>query len=1466
MRFRGYSRMGRGKRDPVMAAAKRIFGTTDDPAKAGWILPDGTMLNFSSGGEKDRDLEHSEIYRAIRAVKPQFPFTSARSVVEEFEMRGAIRILSSPYGFDVGEGEEVSLYIENAEAPTPEQEATLRRLLQEHENVTVERLADTWESWGIPGKPRYHPDAVIRWMKNYDYRGLAGLGKLIWQAQNQNTGAWRHERLDERQVYELLGDKLMAETIHRANAQGKATAFVPGSSLALKATVVGKKRKVASYTHILWQRAKEEFGTTENPACAGYILPDGEMLNLCTEGQGHRDQDHRQVRPVVVEALQAAGEQVDADMDRTDAMNKFIAAGAIRMHLADENVVLDYSKKPTPEQERTLRGILEMREEAYIDLTDKNGQIAATEIFGTPDESSQHVRRYHPKAILNWMEQKGYKGLGRYHATKHPSRRDESKALWEAIKQGEGTVNAMTYGWLLPDGSQIELNGRDAMHKDVVQYYQHVDVAIEKPQRLLAENPVVLDMMARGAMRVCLSEEEGSIQFAKRPTPDQQAVIARMVRDSNVIRAEVTDPRTGRSVYHLEWGLPGEPRKHPTAVIEWMKHNGYRGLGRLDPVHAAAKKLLPATTDPRKGGWILPDGTMLDLSQGHERRWILHSSIMHAYPEEESGWRRRKFGVDYTWDFMKRGAIRIDTDTVRVGDEMHPRLVVEFTAQPTDKQEALLHQIARDFDVAIVEHTSGEGEPSTTNLQHSYQRWGIPGEEPYHPDRIIQWMKGQGTARQGLSGPIENQAFRAACADAGAAEIERAGFILPDGCLVNLDVHEDIQQYYGEERPWFGKPWWDPGHAQRRAAVDHTIMQGGIRVWMSSDTSWGGHTWTTAALELHKTPTPAQIQELRSLLKDASRVYLDTRDEKGDVTSSEEITLDAMSRGALLRKLPSMGYRGLRGRNGLAGAREDEVFERFCEERPVNERDFVGAGWLMPSGCLAQTDEHSEIHDYYPDEWKQHHERSAIDQSIANGAMRIKRTGETEGHRELAVEYGRRPTEAQVRVLQRLLKDVDEIAVDIRGPQGNIVASHSHRVDPSSMGSILRSIRKGSYKGLRRRGLGGPLEEAAFEKACQAASVPAREFGEAGFLLPNGCVVEVMGGHAEIVKYFDWPTVRRGGAEEAVARSIMAGAIRMWRDEDQNALALELHKRPTDAQLRELGTLLAGVDALYVDVVSPSGRHQVDQAVVTDLLGANKRKAMAKLRRIGYEGLGRRSLGKFDPKCLRAWSRSNAAIRLLDRYKGTQGADWGAGGCAPLARAMHRLLPDSELWVVEREGRPEHVVVKWRNEFWDYEGSHSGEELGQQWAEQLGTAVSVKPLGPEHKLEVGRWETCPTGLIDEVAASLERGCRRKGRKGLGQHIAYPAGTPEGRMHFHWDPYRFKKALQQAEKCGGELEKDCQTSRTPRGDTITTCTWRSHGKVIAAAAGTATMRGDVSLGSKGTSLWTDRDLLKGRCPR
>jgi hypothetical protein len=127
--------------------------------------------------------------------------------------------------------------------------------------------------------------------------------------------------------------------------------------------------------------------------------------------------------------------------------------------------------------------------------------------------------------------------------------------------------------------------------------------------------------------------------------------------------------------------------------------------------------------------------------------------------------------------------------------------------------------------------------------------------------------------------------------------------------------------------------------------------------------------------------------------------------------------------------------------------------------------------------------------------------------------------------------------------------------------------------------------------------------------------------------------------------------------------------------------------------------------------------------------------------------------------CLRKWTRSNAAYALLDVY--IPGAsDWGAGGCAPLAIALHRLMPGSTLWVVVSSLRPErahHVLVKWQGLFWDYRGGRQKRSVEQEWQQEFtrpGARAKVVPATEEHQSEVGDALPCPAALVNEVVRAL----------------------------------------------------------------------------------------------------------------
>lgn len=94
------------------------------------------------------------------------------------------------------------------------------------------------------------------------------------------------------------------------------------------------------------ERAIQHYGLTDHWPAAGYILPDGSMLDF-SEGSGQRSQDHRNVSFLLSKEFE----------HRNEAMRHFQElTGAIRF--MPEVPIFDLVKKPTAEQKSRMREIV----------------------------------------------------------------------------------------------------------------------------------------------------------------------------------------------------------------------------------------------------------------------------------------------------------------------------------------------------------------------------------------------------------------------------------------------------------------------------------------------------------------------------------------------------------------------------------------------------------------------------------------------------------------------------------------------------------------------------------------------------------------------------------------------------------------------------------------------------------------------------------------------------------------------------------------------------------------------------------------------------------------------------------------------------------------------------------------------------------------------------------------------------
>lgn len=111
------------------------------------------------------------------------------------------------------------------------------------------------------------------------------------------------------------------------------------------------------------QEAIAYFGTTYNPNEAGYILPNGDMLDFSgkREGgtEGSRAEDHRAVERFVNEKFD----------NRSDAMDYFMQqTGAIRISFWGDYGLIDLETKPTPDQTSVLQRIIMRKSQVDLSL------------------------------------------------------------------------------------------------------------------------------------------------------------------------------------------------------------------------------------------------------------------------------------------------------------------------------------------------------------------------------------------------------------------------------------------------------------------------------------------------------------------------------------------------------------------------------------------------------------------------------------------------------------------------------------------------------------------------------------------------------------------------------------------------------------------------------------------------------------------------------------------------------------------------------------------------------------------------------------------------------------------------------------------------------------------------------------------------------------------------------------------
>lgn len=194
-----------------------------------------------------------------------------------------------------------------------------------------------------------------------------------------------------------LDDRIgeVMERIRKANAQLEARRQAVQKDKQLAYNAAAEKAGGAAAYHR--QMAKEKFGTTGAFEKAGYILPDGEMLNFA-QNEAVRDTDHREIMDVFGPTDVTEG---------TDALNKFLAEGNIRVMAEQPGIDLSASVEPTAQQLEQIREMAKTlgaeKRQFTLDFSTKDGGIAATKDYSgriDADKIVREIRAYYKTGEL----------------------------------------------------------------------------------------------------------------------------------------------------------------------------------------------------------------------------------------------------------------------------------------------------------------------------------------------------------------------------------------------------------------------------------------------------------------------------------------------------------------------------------------------------------------------------------------------------------------------------------------------------------------------------------------------------------------------------------------------------------------------------------------------------------------------------------------------------------------------------------------------------------------------------------------------------------------------------------------------------------------------------------------------------------------------------------------------------------
>lgn len=216
----------------------------------------------------------------------------------------------------------------------------------------------------------------------------AWIDSIVQDSSDENLQAYKRWE-DESGLSELADREKTLRQEHQQLSKQFSDAAKEREEAARAAALSGSGLSEADYNR---KEAVKEFGYTPYFYDAGYITPNGRMLNFSGEKGKHygtRGQDHR-----------AIGVVYPAGISGSDAMIRFMSEGNIRIMAETPGVDIAAGVEPTREQYSTIgKFAREYADQRFftIDFTDENGRTVATLNYEgaiRPDRIKADIKHY----------------------------------------------------------------------------------------------------------------------------------------------------------------------------------------------------------------------------------------------------------------------------------------------------------------------------------------------------------------------------------------------------------------------------------------------------------------------------------------------------------------------------------------------------------------------------------------------------------------------------------------------------------------------------------------------------------------------------------------------------------------------------------------------------------------------------------------------------------------------------------------------------------------------------------------------------------------------------------------------------------------------------------------------------------------------------------------------------------------